>query len=87
MISVPSPFTHAASIAAFSYIMDNILDNDNVMNALEESGIEDIFSFLMLKDNAVENLTYCDPDPNVTTLYRLKMGEIGLIKTPRYPTE
>jgi hypothetical protein len=73
-------FTHAASKAAFVHVTDVILDNSNITAAFKENGIQDISSILRFADVTVENLTYHDPDPNVTTTYCRKKGEIGLIK-------
>jgi hypothetical protein len=73
-------FTHAASKAAFVHVTDVILDNSNITSAFKENGIQDISSILRLTDVTVKNLTYHDPDLNVTTTSCLKKGEIGLIK-------
>jgi hypothetical protein len=73
-------FIHVASKAAFVHVTDVIFDNSNITAAFKENGIQDISSILRLTDVTVENLTYHDPDPNVTTTYCLKKGEIGLIK-------
>ena len=72
---------HVASKAAFAHVTDVILDNNNITAAFKANGIEDISSILRLTDVTVENLAYHDPDPNVTTTYCLKKGEIGLIKS------
>jgi hypothetical protein len=74
-------FIHVASKAAFAHVTDVILDNSNITAAFKENGIEEISSILRLTDVTVENLTYHDPDPNVTTTFCLKKGEIGLIKS------
>jgi hypothetical protein len=49
-----------------------ILDNSNITAAFKEGGIEDMSSILKLTDVTVENLTFLDPDPNVTMAYILK---------------
>jgi hypothetical protein len=63
-------------------LSDNILQSQNVTNALKEDrSIEDIFSFVALTVDTVDAFTYTNPDPNVSTVYCLKKGEFGFIKT------
>jgi hypothetical protein len=57
-----------ASKAAFTHIMDNVLQYPNVTSALAAIGIEDTFGLFTLTDTIVDNLTYPDPDPNVKTV-------------------
>jgi hypothetical protein len=61
-----STVIRSASPAAFTYIIDNVLQNPNVTSALATEGIEDTFGLLTLTDTIVDNLLYPDPDPNVT---------------------
>ena len=72
--------TLTASKAAFTHVMDNVLQNPNITSALNEQGIDDTFGLMILTDDIVDNLVYPDLDPHVQTKHRLKMGEIGLIK-------
>jgi hypothetical protein len=74
-----STLTRAASKAAFTHIMDNVLQYPNVTNALAAIGIEDTFCLFTLTDNIVDNHTYPDPDPNVKTNHHRKKGQIGLL--------
>ena len=60
--------------------MDNVLQNRNITSALNEQGIDDIFGLMILTDDIVDNLVHPDSDLQVQIKYRLKMGEIGLIK-------
>jgi hypothetical protein len=76
-----STLTTAASKAAFTHIMDNVLQYPNVTSALAAIGIEDTFGLFNLTDTIVDNLTYPDPDPNVKTTHRLKKGEMNIIKS------
>jgi hypothetical protein len=76
-----STLTRAASKAAFTHIMDNVLQSPNVTSALAEEGIEDTFGLFTLTDTIIENLTYPDSDPNIKAAHRLKKGEIGLLKS------
>ena len=69
-------FTCAASKVAFTHIMEFVLNSTNVKNALVESG----YGLMTLTDNIVENLVYPDADPKIITKYKLKKGEMGLIK-------
>jgi hypothetical protein len=73
-------FTRNLSKAAFTHIMEFVLNNTNVKNALVESGIDDTYGLLTLTDAIVENLVYPDTDPQVKTMHKLKKGEMGLIK-------
>ena len=68
------------SKATFTHVMDNVLQNPKITNALNEQGIDDIFGLMILTDDIVDNLVYPDSDLQVQIKYRLKMGEIGLIK-------
>ena len=79
-IQLPT-ITHPASKAAFVHVTDVILENSNITAAFKEGGIEDIPSILKLTDVTVNNFTFPDSDPDVTMTYRLKYGEINLIKT------
>jgi hypothetical protein len=66
-------------MAAFTHIMDNVLQYPYVSNALAAIGIEDTFGLFTLTDTIVDSLSYPDPDPNVKTTYRLKKGEMGIL--------
>jgi hypothetical protein len=77
----PAPVTRSATKAAFTHIVDIVLDNTNVTDALNHFGIDDIADILTLDDVAIEGLTYPDPDPNITQPHPLKRGEIGLLRT------
>jgi hypothetical protein len=65
----------------FIHVTDVILENSNIPAAFKEGGIEDVPSILKLTDVTVNNFTFPDLDPDVTMTYRLKYGEINLIKT------
>ena len=73
-------FTRIASRVAFTYTTDFVLNSANVKNALVDSGIDDTYGLMTLTDVIVENLVYPDIDPQVKTKYKLKKGEMGLIK-------
>jgi hypothetical protein len=73
----PAPVTRSATKAAFTHIVDIVLDNVNVANASDHFGIADIRT---LDDAAIEGLTYPDPDPNITQPHPPKRGEIGLLQ-------
>jgi hypothetical protein len=77
----PAPVTRSATKAAFTHIVDIILDNTNVTDALVHFDIDDIADILTLDDVAIEGLTNPDPDPNITQSDPLKRGEIGLLRT------
>jgi hypothetical protein len=79
--STPTPIARAAAKAAFTHVMDNVIQNTNVTKALTDSGIDDIVALLILTDNNVDSLMYKDSDPTITTKYPLKKGAVGLIKT------
>jgi hypothetical protein len=81
MTSQKTPITGTASKAAFTHVMDNIIQNPNITSALQSHDIEDILKFLILTDTDVDTLTYPDPDTKVTIVHALKKGEIGLRKT------
>ena len=74
-----NPFTRAASKSAFIHIMTNVLDSDHIHQALKDAGIDDMTGLVRLDDHTVENLAYTDPDPQVSTKYPLKKGEMGLL--------
>jgi hypothetical protein len=76
-----STFTYTAAKDAFTYVMENVLENENVTRALRHEGIDNIISFVKLTDDIVDNLAYHDPNPNGQKLQKLKIGEIGLIKS------
>jgi hypothetical protein len=50
-----STHTRAASKAAFTYIMDNVLQYPSVTNALVAIGIEATFGLFTLTDTIVDN--------------------------------
>jgi hypothetical protein len=76
-----STLTRAASKAAFTHTMDNVLQYPSVTNALSAIGIEDTFALFTLTDAIIDNLTYPDPDPNVKTTHCLNKGEMGILKS------
>jgi hypothetical protein len=76
-----STLTRAASKAAFTHSIDNVLQYPNVTSALAVIGIEGTFGLFTLTDTIVDNLSYPDTDPNVKTNHRLKKGEMGLLKS------
>jgi hypothetical protein len=61
--------------------LGNVIENENVTRALNHEGIDNIISFVKLTDDIVDNLAYHDPNPNIQKLQKLKIGEIGLIKS------
>jgi hypothetical protein len=67
-----APVTRSATKAAFTHIVDIVLDNTNVTNALDHFGIDDIADILTVDDAAIEGFTYLDPDPNITQPHPLK---------------
>jgi hypothetical protein len=76
-----STFTYTAAKDAFTYVLENVLENENVTRALKHEGIDNIISFVKLTGDIVDNLAYHDPNPNIQKLHKLKIGEIGLIKS------
>jgi hypothetical protein len=76
-----STFTLTAAKDAFIYILKNVLENENFSRALKHEGIDNIISLVKLTDDVVDNLAYHDPNPNIQKLQKLKIGEIGLIKS------
>jgi hypothetical protein len=66
---------------AFTFVLENFLENENVPRALKNEGIDNIISFVKLTDYIVDNLAYHDLNPNIQKLNKLKLGEIGLIKS------
>jgi hypothetical protein len=84
---MPTPILHASTLTlgaskiAFKYVLENVLQYDNVNRALDYAGIDDIISFVKLTDSVVDNLVYNDPDPTVLKLHRLKLGPILCIKS------
>jgi hypothetical protein len=50
---------------AFTYVVENVLENDNVTSALKHEGIDNIISLVRLTDDVVDNLSYHDPNPNI----------------------
>jgi tryptophanase len=45
--------------------------------AFKEDGIENVGDIIGLPDQEVNDLTYLDSDPTITTAYSLKKGEGG----------
>jgi hypothetical protein len=80
MRSTSTTITRTAAKAAFTHVMDNVIQNTNVTKALIDNGIKDIVALLILTDEDVDSLTYNDSDPNVITPHCINMGEIGLVK-------
>jgi hypothetical protein len=77
-----SKFTLTAAKDAFTYdVLENVLVNENLTRALKHEGIDNIISFVKLTVDIVDNLTYHDPNPNIQKLQKLKIGEIGIIKS------
>jgi hypothetical protein len=76
-----SKFTVTAAKDAFTYVLENALKNENVTRALEHEGIDNIISSVRLTDDIVDKLAYHDPNPNKQKLQKLKIGEIGLLKS------
>ena len=68
-------------MAAFNHVTQNVLADPNITKALREDGIKEIGVLISLSDAQVEDLTFLDTDPNNPIVYRLKKGEIGLIKS------
>jgi hypothetical protein len=75
----PAPVIRSATKAAFPHIVDIVLDNVNVTNALDHFGTDDIADILTLDDASIEGLTYRGPDPKITKPHPLKRGEIVFI--------
>jgi hypothetical protein len=80
-IPTPVPNTRSATKAAFTHVVDVVLDNQNITNALAKAGLDDIGDILAFDDAAIIDLKYPDPDPNVTQLHPIRRGEIGLLRT------
>jgi hypothetical protein len=76
-----APNTRSTARTAFTHITDVLIDKANITNAFQEDGIENVDDILRLTDTEVDDLTYLDPDPFITTAYILKKGEKGLIRS------
>jgi hypothetical protein len=76
-----SKFTLTEAKDAFTYVLENVIENENVTRALKHEGIDNIISFVKLTDDIVDNLAYHDPSPNIKKLQKLKIGRIGLFKS------
>jgi hypothetical protein len=76
-----SKVTLAVAKDAFTYVLENVLENENVTRALKHEGIDNIISFVKLINDIVDNLEYHDPNPNIQKLQKLRIGEIGLLKS------
>jgi hypothetical protein len=76
-----STFTLTAAKDAFTYVWENVLENENVIRALKHEGIDNIISFVKPTGDIVDNLAYHDPNPNKKKLQKRKIGEIGLNKS------
>jgi hypothetical protein len=74
-------FTLTAAKDAITYVFENVLENENVTRDLKHEGIDNIISFVKLTDDIIDNLAYHDPNPNIQRLQKLKIGEIGPIKS------
>jgi hypothetical protein len=48
MTSTSTAIARAAAKAAFTHVMDNVIQNTNVTKALNDNGIEDIVALLIL---------------------------------------
>jgi hypothetical protein len=55
-----SKFTLAAAKDALTYVLENVIENENVTRALKHEGIDNIISFVKLTDDSVDNLAYHD---------------------------
>jgi hypothetical protein len=60
-------------------VLKNVIENEDVTRALNDEGIDNIISLVKLTDDAVNNLTYLDPDSKIRV--KLKLGPIGFIKS------
>jgi hypothetical protein len=76
-----APNTRSCAKAAFIHITDVLIDKANITKAFKEDGIENVDDILRLTDQEVDDLTYLDSDPSITTAYSLKKGEKGLIRS------
>jgi hypothetical protein len=56
-----------------NYVLENVIENEDVTRAFNDEGIDNIISLVKLTDDAINNLEYLDPDS--------KMGPIGCIKS------
>jgi hypothetical protein len=74
-----APNTRSTAKAAFTHITDILLDNANITKAFKEDGIENVGDIIGLTIQEVNDLTYLDSDPTITTAYSLKKGEKCLL--------
>jgi hypothetical protein len=72
-------FTLAESRDAFTYVLENVIENEYVTMALYDEGIDNIISLVKMTDDVVNNLSYLDPDSK--TRIKLKLGQILRIKS------
>jgi hypothetical protein len=57
-----SIFTLAEAKDAFTYVLENVIENKYVTMALYGEGIDNIISLAKMTDDVVNNLSYLDPD-------------------------
>jgi hypothetical protein len=76
-----APNTRSTAKTTFTHITDVLIDKANITKAFKEDGIENVADILRLTDKEVDDLTYLDTDPSITTAYSLKKGEKGLIRS------
>jgi hypothetical protein len=60
-------------------VLDNVIENENVTRALYDEGIDNIINLVKMRDDIVNNLTYCNPKSNIHI--KLEMGPIFRIKS------
>jgi hypothetical protein len=83
LLSAPTPsvsmFTLTEAKDAFTYVLENAIENKNVTMALNDEGIDNIISLIKLTDDVVNNLAYLDADSKIRI--KLKMGQSLRIKS------
>jgi hypothetical protein len=67
-----STFTLTVAKDAFTYVLETVLENENVTRALKHEGIDSIICLVKLTDDVVDNLAYHNPDPNIQKFISLK---------------
>jgi hypothetical protein len=74
-----SIFTISEAKDAFTYLLENVIENKYVTMALYGEGIDNISSLVKMTDDVVNNLSYLGPDSKIWI--KLKLGQILRIQS------
>jgi hypothetical protein len=72
-------FTLTEAKTALTHVLENVIENEKVIKALNDEGIDKTISLVKLTDDAINNLAYLDPDSKIRIKH--KLGPIGCIKS------